>query len=78
MAEKKRHYQLIVVLVIIVVFMLLLLLEKPRQYLDQTAGKAIFPGLHECNDHVDNDGDGKTDYPTDPQCTSPTDDSEKS
>lgn len=30
----------------------------------------------QCNDSIDNDGDGKTDYPTDPGCTSTSDDSE--
>ena len=31
---------------------------------------------HVCNDGVDDDGDGKNDYPTDPGCTSPDDDDE--
>ncbi len=31
---------------------------------------------HVCSDGVDDDGDGKLDYPTDPGCTSPTDDDE--
>jgi large repetitive protein len=31
---------------------------------------------HVCNDGVDDDGDGKLDYPTDPGCTSPDDDDE--
>lgn len=30
----------------------------------------------ECNDGIDNDGDGLIDYPNDPQCSSPLDDSE--
>ena len=30
----------------------------------------------ECNDGIDNDGDGLVDYPDDPQCSSPLDDSE--
>jgi hypothetical protein len=30
----------------------------------------------QCSDGVDNDGDGKIDFPADPGCTSPTDDSE--
>ena len=30
----------------------------------------------ECNDGIDNDGDGRVDYPDDPQCSSPLDDSE--
>jgi large repetitive protein len=29
-----------------------------------------------CSDGIDNDGDGKTDYPNDPGCTSPNDDDE--
>lgn len=33
-------------------------------------------GTPECNDGVDNDGDGRTDFPDDPQCTSPLDDTE--
>lgn len=36
------------------------------------------PPTTECNDGVDNDGDGKIDYPDDPGCTSPEDDSEDS
>ena len=31
---------------------------------------------HVCSDGVDDDGDGKNDYPTDPGCTSPDDDDE--
>jgi large repetitive protein len=31
---------------------------------------------HVCEDGVDDDGDGKNDYPDDPGCTSPTDDDE--
>jgi hypothetical protein len=34
------------------------------------------PPVTECNDNQDNDGDGKTDYPDDPGCTSATDPSE--
>jgi hypothetical protein len=34
------------------------------------------PPLPQCSDGVDNDGDGKTDYPADPGCTSAADDSE--
>ena len=33
-------------------------------------------GGAECQDGVDNDGDGRVDHPDDPQCTSPSDDSE--
>lgn len=33
-------------------------------------------GTPECNDGIDNDGDGRVDYPDDPQCSSPLDDSE--
>lgn len=32
----------------------------------------------ECNDGTDNDGDGDVDFPTDAQCTSPSDDDESS
>lgn len=35
-------------------------------------------GTHQCNDGIDNDGDGKIDFPDDPGCTSPTDDTEDS
>ncbi len=31
---------------------------------------------YQCNDGIDNDGDGYTDYPSDPGCSSATDDSE--
>lgn len=31
---------------------------------------------YECNDGIDNDGNGLTDYPQDPGCTSPTDNNE--
>lgn len=31
----------------------------------------------QCSDGIDNDGDGKTDHPADPGCTSPEDDDEK-
>ena len=68
---------MIIVLVIVVVFLLLLLLDKPREYIDQVAGKAIFPALRQCNDHVDNDGDEFVDFPKDSQCADPTDDNEK-
>ena len=33
--------------------------------------------VYQCNDGIDNDGDGLTDYPADPGCYGPTDDSEK-
>lgn len=33
----------------------------------------INPNPHECEDGLDNDGDGKTDYPADPQCNKPSD-----
>ncbi len=33
-------------------------------------------GTTQCSDGIDNDGDDLVDYPSDPQCTSPTDDSE--
>ncbi|RME32041.1 hypothetical protein D6789_00795, partial [Candidatus Woesearchaeota archaeon] len=34
------------------------------------------PAVHECDDGIDNDGDNLTDYPDDPDCDSPTDDTE--
>lgn len=34
------------------------------------------PKPPECSDKIDNDGDGKIDYPADPDCTSPSDNSE--
>jgi hypothetical protein len=33
-------------------------------------------GVPECEDGIDNDGDGLIDFPADPGCTSPTDNSE--
>jgi hypothetical protein len=30
-----------------------------------------------CKDGIDNDGDGRTDYPADPDCSSPTDPAER-
>ncbi len=36
------------------------------------------PTTYECNDGIDNDGDGYVDYPSDPGCSSSTDDSEYS
>ncbi len=36
------------------------------------------PTTYECNDGVDNDGDGRTDYPADQGCTSSSDNSENS
>lgn len=32
----------------------------------------------ECSDGADNDGDGNVDFPSDAQCTSPSDDDESS
>jgi hypothetical protein len=37
---------------------------------------AMVCSKHVCEDGVDDDGDGKLDYPTDPGCDSPTDDDE--
>lgn len=39
-------------------------------------GAATVPVTYECNNGIDDDGDGLIDYPADPGCTSPTDDSE--
>jgi MYXO-CTERM domain-containing protein len=36
----------------------------------------VHAALPQCEDGIDNDGDGLIDYPADPGCTSPTDDSE--
>ncbi len=33
-------------------------------------------GISQCSDGIDNDGDGKTDYPADPGCTAPNQDDE--
>jgi hypothetical protein len=41
-----------------------------------TPGSRHCLGAFACNDGIDNDGDGKTDYPNDPGCTSPTDNDE--
>ncbi len=40
-----------------------------------TAGSRVC-ALAQCSDGIDNDGDGKTDYPFDPGCDSPSDDDE--
>ncbi|HRH24886.1 MAG TPA: hypothetical protein PLQ20_00910 [Candidatus Paceibacterota bacterium] len=32
--------------------------------------------VYQCNDNIDNDGDGRVDYPNDPGCSSPTDNDE--
>lgn len=36
------------------------------------------PTVTQCSDGIDNDGDGKIDYPADPDCTSPSDNTEGS
>lgn len=41
------------------------------------AGGAGGGGRAECQDGIDNDGDGRVDHPDDPGCSSPTDDSER-
>jgi hypothetical protein len=38
--------------------------------------RSLCPPLPQCSDGLDNDADGKTDYPTDPGCSSPDDNSE--
>lgn len=59
----------------------------PQAQFDDVAYNVFFPlsgqmlpgggsGEPECNDGIDNDGDGKTDHPDDPGCSSPEDDSE--
>jgi hypothetical protein len=50
----------------------------PTQITFTTLSNNTNPTIYECNDGIDNDGDGKTDYPTDAGCTSSTDDSENS
>lgn len=39
-------------------------------------GNTVTPTTYQCNDNIDNDLDGYFDYPNDPGCSSPTDDSE--
>ncbi|MBP6912260.1 MAG: hypothetical protein KBB88_03625, partial [Candidatus Pacebacteria bacterium] len=39
-------------------------------------GAVTVPVTYQCNNGIDDDGDGLIDYPADPGCTSPTDDSE--
>ncbi|HEY4475184.1 MAG TPA: peptidoglycan-binding domain-containing protein, partial [Candidatus Paceibacterota bacterium] len=46
---------------------------KSRAKYTELAG---VPGKPQCNDAIDNDGDGKIDYPTDPGCDSATDGNE--
>lgn len=59
----------------------------PTDQYDETALNVFFPlsgqmlpgggsGPADCSDGQDNDGDGKVDYPNDPGCSSPDDDSE--
>lgn len=40
-------------------------------------GPTTPPALPECSDGIDNDGDGRIDFPNDPGCTNSEDDSEK-
>jgi hypothetical protein len=40
------------------------------------AGYGLSAGTTECNDGIDNDGDGQVDYPSDPGCSGPGDASE--
>jgi hypothetical protein len=42
---------------------------------DEAGGTHVGPPA--CSDGIDNDSDGRIDYPTDPNCTSPTDNSEQ-
>ena len=44
--------------------------------LDYRATLTCTTALTQCNDQLDNDDDGRTDYPSDPGCESATDDSE--
>lgn len=52
------------------------LLPIPSQTFTFTAARTIFPdiaGVPQCNDGVDNDNDGQTDYPDDPGCATAAD-----
>ena len=46
------------------------------QFREGFTSDEVIPPSPECSDLVDNDNDGRTDYPSDPGCESPTDDSE--
>lgn len=41
-----------------------------------TCTPPVVPVTPQCSDRIDNDGDGKIDFPADPDCTSATDDTE--
>ena len=41
-----------------------------------TCDFCVFTGLPQCSDGIDNDGDGKIDFPADPGCTDASDDDE--
>ena len=43
---------------------------------DSTCTNGVCIGTKQCNDGIDNDGDGLIDFPNDPGCTSPDDDDE--
>jgi hypothetical protein len=50
----------------------------PPGYVQDGYGNCYFPTIvHICSDGIDNDNDGHTDYPSDPGCISPTDDTEE-
>lgn len=49
--------------------------ERPDRG-DDTEDRRDGAGRPECSDGIDNDGDGEIDFPNDPQCDSPDDDSE--
>jgi hypothetical protein len=46
------------------------------QFREGFTSDEVIPPSPECSDALDNDNDGRTDYPSDPGCESPTDDSE--
>ena len=57
--------------------------QPPGSTQTETGALAVFAvapppgaGMPACSDGIDNDGDGLVDYPMDPGCSSPTDDSE--
>jgi hypothetical protein len=61
--DKKGQIAIVAALIIATVFMLGIAFAKPA-------------AAKQCNDGIDNDGDGYTDYPSDPGCSSRTDNSE--
>jgi len=50
--------------------------DECSDWCNTTSGGPIIPSDPECDDLIDNDGDGFTDFPSDPGCTSVADESE--